>query len=128
MSNRTIKFRVWNKVDFQWVKTWDEFAPLFGTNLKENSIFSLSRMGGEGYEYVVQQFTGLLDKNGKEVYEGDYLISKDKKKYLVEWLDWCGGFYPFNERNDVYRTNDIDDGDLLIIGNIFENPELVKII
>lgn len=78
-------------------------------------------------EYLkLQQFTGLLDKNNKEIYEGDILQykSRDPKfsKTLVRWT---------REEEDNHPGFVVSDssshyGKPEIIGNIFENPELLK--
>ena len=83
---------------------------------------------------TVGQFTGLLDKNGKEIFEGDILETTckgwDRERCIVENLDPAGG-YSFKGINGNYW--DYTDKDayyakrfLKIIGNVFENPELLK--
>ena len=72
--------------------------------------------------FSIQQFTGLLDKNGKEIYEGDIVklcgeavISFGRRYHLVEFIR--NGFAPDN----ICYPNEIE-----IVGNIFENKELLK--
>ena len=68
----------------------------------------------------LMQFTGLLDKNGKECFEGD--IVKNHNGYLktIEWED--GGFVIKGK-----TKTDFDCGDTIeVIGNIYETPELLK--
>ena len=65
---------------------------------------------------AVVQFTGLQDKNGKDIYEGDvYMI--DECKIIVEIPDF---FY-----NIESEMNSLEEKDIEIIGNIHENPELL---
>lgn len=70
------------------------------------------------------QFTGLKDENGKEIYEGDFVYLKDHTdKYIVEYASSlarfiCKGVNSNTERSPVLITE--------IIGNPYENPELLK--
>lgn len=88
------------------------------------------------YGYLMQ-YTGLKDKNGKEIYEGDvvslqvsnYDPESAKNPYEVGILSWMDGRYIFLSDDAVYEMTDcliagVWDGEIL--GNEFENPELLK--
>lgn len=86
-------------------------------------------------EFVLMQSTGLKDKNGKEIYEGDIIEKKvryfptyriEKEREIVEWFNNdTTGFYPFNDYNlETDRYNFSKDFE--VIGNIYENKELIK--
>jgi len=67
----------------------------------------------------IMQFTGLKDKNGKEIYEGDLLTHKFyKKPVAVEW-DNCLAMFTSGDISLTGTTS------LEVIGNIYENPELI---
>ena len=71
-------------------------------------------------KYEVMQFTGLRDKNGKDIYEGDILdIGEENIDVKFE----NGKFVMLGENyaDDLCNYNDIE-----IIGNIFQNPNLIK--
>lgn len=73
----------------------------------------------------VMQFTGLHDKNGKEIYEGDFItysgITSNGQKiirvvnYNSDYARFQGGMYPLSETKNLIE----------VIGNIYENPELL---
>lgn len=82
---------------------------------------------------TVGQFTGLYDKNGTRIYEGDILKwGKDNKLYVVKF--WKGMFYASIEECNkdiiggfpLYVLTDDDEGVCEIVGNIYDNPELLK--
>jgi len=120
---REIKFRAWLPVG-EWLEdgsaqkyemvgpdalSFEEFEPL--ADLLENCE-------------NLMQFTGLKDKNGKEIYEGDiYNIGDENIKYLVEWND-CGligkQLGSSSYAGLTYWIKQIE-----VIGNIYENPEII---
>lgn len=135
MSQRIIKFRIWDKIKNKFV---DDFCLLSQTG--GISTFTSSGMpipplvrANDYEEYVVQQFTGILDKNNKEIYEGDILRDALNEKYEV----LIGSYFTKKDvghgvhlakngdRNDFPKTIcDMDKG-YVVIGNIFENLNLL---
>ena len=72
--------------------------------------------------YILMQYTGLKDKNGREIYEGDIVT---KAHYVVKWE--CAGFTPFSIPGlGGYEWENLIAADCEVFGNIYDNPELVK--
>ena len=129
---RTIKFRA-KKLYGEWVYGFYVEEERLTLNGFEKKYFIVN----DGYNYVkpdtVGQFTGLYDKEGKEIYEGDILGRKDGGALLtVEFrhgafgYDYCGEFHSW-AGNHNFTFNPFDtDVDFAIIGNIHDNPELLK--
>ena len=109
---REIKFRTWCPIDKKMVKPWtiQEAMSYKGDNYHDEDTF--------------MQYTGLKDKNGKEIYEGDvvrkHLQAIDEKK-------WCIAL-EVDVHFDCYCDCTSSDKHLSyeIIGNIYENPELLE--
>lgn len=114
---REIKFRAWDKKNNKLVKlsllglhTEFETNPcVYNAWENEDSVAHYS-------DVELMQFTGLKDKNGKEIYEGD--IVNGYSKSTVEYLEDFAGFFPM--------CNWPSNKEWEVIGNIHENPELLK--
>lgn len=80
------------------------------------------------YGDTVGQYTGLDDRNGVRIFEGDILQNYGKTRtFLVEWSDDCGMF-ALKEKND--HDSDFADYygyELEVIGNRYDNPELLEV-
>lgn len=78
---------------------------------------------------MVGQFTGIYDKNGKKIFEGDILLYLEKWRREVVWSDDRKGFYTREFNSPVYDWVCIGDlwrFDTEVIGNIHDNPELLE--
>jgi uncharacterized phage protein (TIGR01671 family) len=128
MQDRIIKFRAWNPIAKAMFET-------DGLDLKKQSLLRIDRnpwnvdvLGGwkKSDNYKLMQYTGLKDKNGKEIYEGDIVNLKRKLINKVGQIVYKNtGFYikPFH---DDYVLYDFDTEAVSVIGNIYENPELCE--
>ena len=133
--NRELKFRILDKLNRN--------EELLINNL--GKIFVIDQGCGQANEaddqenYVIQQYTGLKGKNGKEIYEGDIVkYNPDdrtiEREGIIEWSNYYHGWairdkqcYPesnygvFSLASPFMSFNDVE-----IICHIFENPELLK--
>lgn len=78
---------------------------------------------------AIMQFTGLRDKNGKEIYEGDICRDEDGLGVIYWEKDcWMYGFVLFDSsyKSDGYMLREMAD-DCEVIGNIYENPEPLEV-
>lgn len=119
---REIKFRVWDKVGSEMIQQDDMFELYDVEELFEKP---------SDEQYELMQFTGLKDKNGKEIYEGDVVNSKahNPQNYLVAFID-CA-FHCTHPKIEPYTIEPLHfytsiGCHLEVIGNIYENPELLE--
>jgi uncharacterized phage protein (TIGR01671 family) len=133
---RPFRFRIWNKVKKHWTN--------YGINLLGENVL-MGYVGWDVFEnksiplielndLVVTQYTGINDSEGKEIYEGDlieikeYSNESDKFKTQIYEVIWMSPFYYAKSIEDPNICNDLDMNPqyFKVVGNIFENPELLK--
>ncbi|SHI43642.1 YopX family protein [Parasporobacterium paucivorans] len=118
--SRQIKFRAWEK-------NLKEIIPVYNIN------FETKMMNCNGYpwrcldEIELMQYTGLHDTNGKEIYEGDIVsirfFDEQLETMTVVWSEEAYGFRFRCEHNGLYHVSNTR---MHVIGNIYENPELIQ--
>lgn len=147
---RQLKFRIWDRQDKRFVNNdcgthccsnWhlDAFGggPVDFVNTLGDEPYQFTAQEPCDYwvdgtkvvkepRYVVQQFSNILDKNGVEIYEGDIVRYKSSRKQhsdtIVRWADEQDDCYPRLKISDSYCQYGAPE----VIGNIFQNPELLK--
>jgi uncharacterized phage protein (TIGR01671 family) len=137
---RNLKFRAWDDIKKEWLLGYKECGgfSIMGECMMMGEWESvLSRMakgcfGEEGEKLIVQQSTGLKDIDGVEIYEGDILQNQkyDEIKRFVRWatdMEYAGWSLARSTTDligDLFIYQNMVN--LKVIGNIFENPELLK--
>jgi len=128
---RTLKFRVWGKIMKRWWCEDSQYLQMDGKKIHPAPWSTLSADLPDEH-IVIQQYTGLKDTNGKDIYEGDIIqLEGSPISYSIEWdkyqwainahgalgydPDW--NLQPFN--HCVYER-------AIVVGNIFETPELLE--
>ncbi len=82
--------------------------------------------------WIVEQCTGLKDKNGKLIYEGDIVLLTDEdsfeqtQKTIVRWAEENASFGLFGSKDLYYGFYSYNSDNFEVIGNIHENPELLQ--
>ena len=117
---RTIKFRVWSKAT-------EEMFSDYPLVIEENGKISLNKIFDEK-DYDFMQFTGLTDKNGKEIYEGDIVETNNyngKHKFEISYEnDFCGCLGAFHasciDDDQISSVHSEVCTDCKVIGNIYE--------
>ena len=129
---RELKFRVWSKKQ----KTYNYKHPFssygyfyidqYGTLFSDYGNVITPAIKQD--DFIIEQYTGLHDKNGKEIYDGDVVKMPDwvigPKNEKVRFSKLSCGFEPFV--NGCFECVSPDSEEVEVIGNVHENPELLK--
>ncbi len=121
--NREIKFRVWDVENKEMLKVQElDFEPTFYDGRiairpdKYNDYFDTEDM-------ILMQYTGLHDKNGKEIYEGD-IVNYENMTGKIIFLNASFIMSDFEETEE-WELGVINE-EIEVIGNIYENSELLE--
>lgn len=120
MNQRVIKFRAWDKINHKWL-FGDE-----GLTIQQIAALNYYELPIHGKDIEWLEYTGLLDKNGKEIFEGDIVkasfgycgnerMKTGEKIFEVKWERAC---WSNLWQSDIYELH--------VLGNIHENPELIR--
>lgn len=143
---REIKFKAWYKP----LGVMIEPKKLEMINFEVKVLGVYLELDGKGFnklrmsDFELLQYTGLKDKNGREIYEGDILTSEeypfqDDGQYnyhgLIEWIDEEASFYMTKRLANPEKrgvSNGISEPiysieEFEVIGNLFDNPELLEV-
>ena len=129
---REIKFRAWDKklkmmTHFsEWHLNREYNLLAFSAKEADERNWSYGDMPHEQENCELMQFTGLKDKNGKPIFEGDIIGSYTRVKRFVLWIDEWARFGTKKVSNQKYAEvlTESQAKHFEIIGNIYENPDL----
>ena len=137
---REILFRAKRTDNGEWVVGCllvDYITGQYFLHALSNSVNESSKIGEEGCLRFVAfeidpstlcQYTGLKDKNGKRIWENDIVRIENSMDEGIGNIEFYGGMWYVDEEpsNSLYDIVEYDDGELEVIGNIFDTPELLK--
>ena len=113
---KNVKFRAWDVIKKEMRTCGDD--RLYGS---VTNIYLFTR-----FSDCLMQFTGLLDKNGKEIYEGDVVKLGYKEPFQALEIRWVRDHYEFCKGDlELLPVQAPSTDQMEVIGNIHENPELI---
>lgn len=126
--SREIQFRAWNTV-YKEMIFGNEYCCgnySFGWGSHNEELFFGGKTGEYDADYLIlQQYTGLTDKNGKEIYEGD-ILQEDHFPFHKDVVFWASSKDGYDFNGWLCKHFTPIDGYAKVIGNIYENPELLE--
>lgn len=134
MTTRTSKYRAWNiekeimcydNEDGGQGYNWDGWCV--------SDVYAVNYVLEQAIQerYIFQQFIHATDYSGADIYEGDILSHPDDDMFVIVWCDFSNGFRAkyLNDTDNLLNTSirpQVNDkGQAVVIGNIFENKELL---
>lgn len=134
---REIKFRAWNKVNNKMIY-YDEDCSAPDMTLN-GVLISHDKQSNVSYQYELMQFTGLLDKNGKEIYfdssivEYTYEINNDVERseetrtgVVILDLKYTNSLCVKTAGGGLYHFTASEMRNIEVVGTVHENPELMR--
>lgn len=113
--SRIIKFRCWDTVPQRFHLIQEDQSTI------GSLPYAWAKIARTPEQLIWQQFTGFYDKNGQEIYEGDILQNLNGDFFTVEF-NQHRELFGFGDVNGFYLPDDCGE----VVGNIFENPELLN--
>jgi len=117
---KKLKFRVWDKLEKRYIYPDQGYQGHYILDL--NGKFHNLQNGSGGNEYGIEQFTGVFDKTGKEIYEGD--IVRGFMDFGPADFHETNGVISWCDKTHSYQFEYWNLYSLQVIGNTFETPEL----
>ena len=131
---REIKFRAWAVWDID--KTYKMGRDVSFDKTNHSVVrFHTEKQYERSFDFYLMQYTGLKDKNGKEIYEGDIIKNHQADVNIVHWFgngwhyeNYHAASLPLDDLWNPYSAINVIDGESVtgheLIGNIHQNPEL----
>lgn len=124
---REIKFRAWDKAEKEmFMPDTENNNENFFAGFVNGVLRCSESQYDEDDDFILMQYTGLKDRNGREIFEGDLVNNEDNETAVIIYE--TGSFllqYP-DSPLDFDSLFDFQDDRLEIIGNIYQNPELLE--